>query len=171
MTSDDEWVLSDLQHAGERGWRAFSDRVMGGISREQASVALVDGRRCIRLQGEVRLENNGGFIQIAHALRAPDGGPLDAGDYVGIRLVAWAHDEQEYLVHLRNRDTGMPWQYYRAAFRAGPEWRTIDVPFTAFQPEQLRRPLDRSSLASLGIVAYGRRFHADIAVARVAFYC
>ena len=52
MTSTDEWVLSDMRDAGEREWRAFSDRVMGGISREHVSVAQIDGLRCLRLQGE-----------------------------------------------------------------------------------------------------------------------
>jgi hypothetical protein len=170
MTSTDEWVLSDMRDAGEREWRAFSDRVMGGISREHVSVAQIDGLRCLRLQGEVRLEHNGGFIQIVRALQGTGGTPLDVSPYAGVRLLVWAHEEQEYLVHLRTRDTTRPWQYYRAAFSAGPTWRTITLPFDGFHPEQLRQPLDRRTLTSLGIVAYGRRFHADIAVARVALY-
>src|SRR5512143_1823375 len=46
-------------------WRGFSDRVMGGISQEMIALTEIDGRRCLRLTGDVRLENNGGFIQMA----------------------------------------------------------------------------------------------------------
>lgn len=76
----------------------------------------IEGRRCVRLQGKVRLENNGGFIQLALDLQTR-GAPLDV-----------------------------------------------------FRPERLAQPLDRGSLTRLGVVAYGRRFLADLAVARVALY-
>ena len=46
-------------------WRGFSDQVMGGISKETIALAEIDGRRALRLTGDVRLENNGGFIQTA----------------------------------------------------------------------------------------------------------
>jgi len=53
-------------------WRGFSDRVMGGVSRETVSHEVIDGECCVRLTGEVRLDNNGGFIQMAIDL-APEG--------------------------------------------------------------------------------------------------
>ena len=168
MQVEQELVLSDVAADDGRVWRAFSDRVMGGISREQAALATVDGRRCLRLQGEVRLENNGGFVQVAMGL-GTRGQPLDARRYSGVRLLVRGNNE-EYLVHLRTQNTRLPWQYYRAAFVARPLWQTIDLPFRAFQPEQINRPLDLAGLTSLGVVAYGRRFIADIAVARVALY-
>jgi hypothetical protein len=168
MLVEQELVLSDLAADDGRGWRAFSDRVMGGISREQAALATVDGRRCLRLQGEVRLENNGGFVQMAIGLETRSG-PLDARRFSGVRLLVRGNGE-EYLIHLRTQQTRLPWQYYRAAFVARPLWQTIDLPFRAFQSEQTSRPLDLAALTSLGVVAYGRRFSADIAVARVALY-
>jgi hypothetical protein len=168
METQDELVLSDLSHEGDPGWRSFSDRVMGGISREQASLAVIDGRRCLRLQGEVRLENNGGFVQVALGLEARSA-PLDARGFSGVRLLVWGNGE-EYLVHLRTRDTRLPWQLYRAPFVAASTWQTVELPFDAFRPERLAQPLNRGALTRLGVVAYGRRFLADIAVARVALY-
>lgn len=165
----DEHLISDLSAADAADrWRAFSDRVMGGISREQATLETIDGRRCIRLRGEVRLEHNGGFVQVAVPLDAR-GGPFDARGYTGVRLLAWGNGE-EYLVHLRTRDTWLPWQLYRAPFVAGPAWQTVDLPFSAFRPERLAAPLAVGALTRLGIVAYGRRFLADVAIARVALY-
>lgn len=165
----EDYLISDLADSDSAArWRSFSDRVMGGVSREQATLEAVDGRRCIRLRGEVRLENNGGFVQVAVPLDGR-GGSFDARGYAGVRLLAWGNGE-EYLVHLRTRDTWLPWQLYRAPFVAGPAWQTVDLPFGAFRPERLSAPLAVGGLARLGIVAYGRRFLADIAVARVALY-
>jgi hypothetical protein len=168
MTSPD-LLLSDLsQAAADDRWRGFSDRVMGGISREQVSVEELAGRRCIRLRGEVRLENNGGFVQMALPLDA-GGESFDADDFQGIRLLALGNNE-EYLVHLRTTQTRLPWQYFRAPFVAGPAWHSVDIPFTAFQPERIAARLDPRRLSRLGIVAYGRRFTADVAVAQVSLY-
>lgn len=168
MTSP-ELLLSDLsQPDSHTRWRGFSDRVMGGISREQVSIEELAGRRCIRLRGEVRLENSGGFVQMALPLDA-DGKPLDAGDFRGIRLLALGNGE-EYLVHLRTVQTRLPWQYFRAPFVAGPAWQSIDIPFTAFQAERIAAQLDQRRLSRIGIVAYGRRFMADVAIAQVDMY-
>ncbi|MEE4661959.1 MAG: CIA30 family protein, partial [Halieaceae bacterium] len=46
-------------------WRLFSDRVMGGVTRGELSAETIDGRPCLRMHGDVSLENNGGFLQIA----------------------------------------------------------------------------------------------------------
>ena len=64
MLIDDFGGRDLISKLGTR-WRAVSDRVMGGIS--QASIAhdIIDGHQCLRLTGDVCLENNGGFLQAA----------------------------------------------------------------------------------------------------------
>ena len=42
-----------------------TDGVMGGVSSGMLTLTTVDKRDCLRLQGYVRLENNGGFVQAA----------------------------------------------------------------------------------------------------------
>ncbi len=42
---------------------------------------LLDGKPCLRLRGDVRLENNGGFVQVA--LDLGQAGALDLSGYVG----------------------------------------------------------------------------------------
>lgn len=163
---DDELVLSDLALPDAPGaWRPFSDRVMGGISQEQVTLEEIDRRRCVRLRGEVRLENNGGFVQVALPLEAR-GSPLDARSYTGVRLLVWGNSE-EYRLHLRTTDCRRPQQYYWAPFIAEARWQAVALPFVAFQPKWLDAPLDTRALTRLGVVAHGRRFHADVAVARV----
>lgn len=166
---NDELVLSDLSMpATPVSWRAFSDQVMGGISQEQVTIEEIDRKRCVRLRGEVRLENNGGFVQVALPLEA-QGGPLDARSYTGVRLLFWGNGE-EYRLHLRTTDCRRPQQYYWAPFVAEARWQPVDLPFAAFQPKWLDTRLDTSALIRLGVVAYGRRFLADVAVAGVALY-
>ena len=62
-------------------WRLVTDGVIGGVSAGRLSWGQIDGRRALCMQGEVRLENNGGFVQAALDL-AP-GGDLDAGGSEG----------------------------------------------------------------------------------------
>ena len=81
---------------------------------------------------DARLESNGGFIQVALAL-APEGGTLDVSSYADVLLKARAIGES-HGVHLRTPARVCPWQAYRVAFVADPEWREIRLPFNQFEP-------------------------------------
>ncbi len=54
-------------------WRSVSDTVMGGVSQADIAHDTINNRNCLRLGGDVRLGNNGGFIQPALD-RAPENG-------------------------------------------------------------------------------------------------
>jgi hypothetical protein len=164
----DDFARDDLISALGTPWRGFSDQVMGGISQETIALTEIDGRRCLKLTGDVRLENNGGFIQMALDL-APEGQTLDASDYRGVLLIGRGNGES-YGVHLRTPDCVRPWQSYRASFVAGSEWQKIRLPFDRFEPHRLMEPLDLRHLRRLGLVAIGRAFHADLAVGVVGLY-
>jgi hypothetical protein len=160
----DEGLISTL---GTR-WRGVSDQVMGGISAASVSLDVMDGRHCLRLTGDVRLENDGGFIQAALDLALP-GETLDASGFTGVRIVVRGNGEK-YSVHLRTPDNVRPWQSYRARFTAGPCWETIDISFETFVPHRLEAALDRTRLRRIGLVAIGRAFYADLAVCELSFY-
>ncbi len=173
LAADTVMVIDDFKDPTQRSrvgtsWRGFSDRVMGGVSKERVSFESIDGRACMRLTGDVRLENNGGFIQAALDL-GTWGRTFDAADYTGLRLTVRGNGER-YSVHLRTPDVTRPWQSYRAEFTAGPEWQTVELPFAIFQPYRLNAPLDPSRLRRIGLVAIGREFTADLAVCELAFY-
>ena len=165
----DDFCRNDLISTLGTPWRGFSDQVMGGVSQETMVLTETDGRRCLRLTGDVRLENNGGFIQMALDL-AIEGQPLDALSCAGVLLVARGNGES-YGVHLRTPDCLRPWQSYRAGFVAAPEWREIRLPFERFEPYRLTESLDLRHLRRIGLVAIGRAFHADLAVSAVGLYC
>jgi hypothetical protein len=164
----DDFGRDDLISAFGTPWRGFSDQVMGGISKETIALAEIDGRRALSLSGDVRLENNGGFIQAALDL-APAGQTLDASAYAGVLLIACGNGER-YGVHLRTPACVRPWQSYRASFIAEADWREIRLPFASFEPYRLTEPLDVRHLRRLGLVAIGRAFHADLAVSAVGLY-
>lgn len=148
-------------------WRLVTDRVMGGVSAGRISLETIDGRRALHMRGDVSLENNGGFIQVALDLNPL--GFLDASSYTGFRIVVRGNGEL-YNLHLRTADVRLPWQSYRATFQAGTEWREIRLPFQGFAPHRIDVPLDTARLGRLGLVAIGRVFTADLCVAEVGLY-
>lgn len=147
-------------------WRAVSDRVMGGVSQPHLQYTCLDGRHCLRLRGEVRLDNNGGFLQAVLDLAA-GGGAFDASAYGAIALLVQGNGER-YGVHLRSTELDRPWQSYRAGFVAAAGWQRVVLPFTAFAAHRTALPLDRARLRRIGIAAIGRAFTADVAVAELA---
>ena len=149
-------------------WQIFTDQVMGGVSQGTAAREIVAGRAAIRMRGDVSLANNGGFVQIGLDL-APDGGLFDAGGFDGIEIDVRGNGEN-YGVHLRTDAVRRPWQSYRQSLVATENWRTVRLPFTGFTPHRIDAQPDVRRLRRVGIVAIGRAFAADVALARLAFY-
>jgi len=149
-------------------WQMLSDAVMGGVSAGCMSRVIVAGRPTVRMQGDVSLDNNGGFIQIALDL-APNGASFDAGRFEGIAIDASGNGE-EYGLHLRTSELTRPWQSYRASFTATPGWQEFRLAFSTFVPHRTETPLNVHALRRIGIVAIGRVFNADVAIGGVRFY-
>jgi Complex I intermediate-associated protein 30 (CIA30) len=148
-------------------WMLFTDQVMGGVSNGMMARNTIAGRTAIRMRGEVSLENNGGFVQIALDL-APGGQAVDVSDWRGIELDIFGNGE-EYNLHLRTDDLVRPWQAYRQCFLSQPQWRTVQLPFQQFAPYRTDIPLDTCRLRRIGIVAIGRAFSADLAISGLRF--
>jgi hypothetical protein len=170
--ADELLLIDDRGKAGLESnlgapWRLITDGVMGGVSRGELALDNVDGRACLRLRGDVKLENSGGFIQAA--LDVVNTGAADASAYQGLLLDVYGNDE-EYRLHLRTGDVWLPWQSYRAAFTAAPRWQSVQLPFAAFSGYRITRKLDLGSLERIGVVAIGRAFEADLCIARLALY-
>lgn len=163
----DDRCRDDLVSALGTTWRMVADTVMGGVSSGRLQPAVMESRPCLRLTGRVSLDNDGGFLQMS--LDLSPAGELDASAWSGVELTVRGNGET-YNVHLRNRDTRIVWQSYRATFRADPQWRLVRLPFAEFRPYRIDRPLVLRHLRRLGLVAIGREMEVDLCVARVAFY-
>lgn len=163
----DDRSRNDLVSSVGTTWRMMADTVMGGVSSGRLKSAVIAGRPCLQLTGRVSLENDGGFLQMS--LDLSPAGEFDASAWSGVELIVRGNGET-YNVHLRNRDTRIVWQSYRASFRADSEWRQVRLPFGEFRPYRIDRPLVLRHLRRLGLVAIGREMEADLCVARVALY-
>lgn len=149
-------------------WGFVADRVMGGLSTGSVEPAHIDGRDAMQLRGNVSLENDGGFIQMATDL-GPEGALLDATAFTGIEIDVFGNDET-YELRLRTDDLTRPWQSYRYVFTAEPVWLTLRIPFTELEPYRTDAPFDPARLRRLGVVAVGRAFEAEVAVAGLRLY-
>jgi hypothetical protein len=102
----DDFSNPDRMSALGTFWRGFTDQVMGGVSTATSRMETIEGRRALRLVGDVSLENNGGFVQVALPLTG-SGAPLDVSTYRGIRLTVRGNGET-YHIHLRTTGTALP---------------------------------------------------------------
>lgn len=172
MAQQDPYLIDardtgDVRATSGNQWRLVTDTVMGGVSQGRLSPHVLEGRRCLRMQGEVKLDNNGGFVQMALDLSRDV--VENAPAYTGLSLEVYGN-EQAYNVHLRTRDMWLPWQSYRASFAAPSAWTTVHLPFSAFQPYRTRRSLSLAKLKRIGLVAIGREFAADLCLGRIGLY-
>lgn len=164
----DDFSKKNFISAVGTSWVAVTDKVMGGISEVKIETTIVNQRRCLHLTGNVRVENNGGFIQAALNL-SKDNKLFDASLFSGIRLTVYGNNEN-YSIHLRTLDNYRPWQSYRAHFVAKSMWHVIELPFESFKPYRLETKLDTKRLKRIGLVAIGRPFRPDLAVSNIEFY-
>ena len=137
---------------------------MGGLSSGELSLETIDNKACLRLRGDVRLENNGGFIQAALDVEGSD-----ASDDHGLLLKVYGNN-QEYNLHLRTGDIWLTWQSYRASFKAPARWQTVRLPFAEFIGYRIGKKLDLKRLQRIGLVAFGRAFAADLCIGELALY-
>jgi hypothetical protein len=140
---------------------------MGGVSQGELSVDRIEDRPCLRMRGDVSLQNNGGFIQIA--LDLPDAILREVPAYTGLVLEVYGNGE-DYNVHLRTNDIWLPWQSYRSTFGAAQQWQRVLLPFDRFEPYRINSKLDISRLQRIGLVAIGREFRADLCLGKLGLY-
>jgi hypothetical protein len=170
--ADDILMIDDRRNHGFESvlgstWRLVTDEVMGGVSSGTMTLNTIEQRDCLSLTGDIRLENSGGFIQVA--LDLEDTVAADGSAYSGVLLEVYGNGE-EYNVHLRTGDVWLPWQAYRASFTAPPRWQTVRLPFARFTGYRIGSSLDLKHLERIGLVAIGRTFAAELCVAKLALY-
>ncbi|MEM6889325.1 MAG: CIA30 family protein [Pseudomonadota bacterium] len=156
-------VFENFENEAETRWEFITDGVMGGVSDGSAVMARIDGDPALRMTGTVSTENNGGFIQTRRML--PDGLPLGT---TAIELDVRGNS-QPYYVFIRTSEMTRPWYFYNARFEAGTEWETIRLPLSAFERSHahLSEAIVPEDGISIGLVAYGRDYEADLMVREI----
>ena len=81
-------------------------------------------------------------------------------------------NNQEYAVHIRTKYLMLPWQYYQSVFQASDQWTTVEIPFESFKKSNFYQPSSVVSqdIKTIGIVAIGREFKAQIDLASIELY-
>ena len=152
---------------GNAKWCFVTDKVMGGISKGSLDFKKENEMYFYRMTGELSLENNGGFIQFRTKV---ENHPREK-NYKGVRLRVRGNNN-EYAIHIRTKYLLLPWQYYESTFQAMDEWSTIELPFSSFGKSNFYQPSSVSSqdIKTIGIVAIGREFEAQIDLASIELY-
>lgn len=149
-------------------WEYVDDKVMGGVSDGRLHQEMYHGRMATVLRGSVSLDNNGGFIQIAFDL-CRDGAEFDVSGWDGLEFEICGNNEP-YDIRFRTKQLTRPWQSFRSDFVAPPRWRTLKVPFNELEAHRTDARFDPARLRRIGILAIGREFRADVAIAAVRLY-
>lgn len=162
----DAYIIDDLSNPNERNWVYFTDTVMGGVSKGNLELRQDKNESYYRLTGFVSKENNGGFIQFATGISG-----VPKRKYEGIRIKVRGNNEK-YELHIRTRLTPAPWQYYSYQFFATDDWQTIDLPLDSFIKSNFYQPksFNATNIRSIGIVAIGKEYDAQIDLARIELY-
>lgn len=117
---------SDLSH-----WKVVNDAVMGGKSQSKLYLNA-EGNGVF--EGEVSLENNGGFCAVKFAFAAI---ALEQSKHISIRLKG---DGKEYQFRVKtHRDDSHSYVYH---FKTSGDWQTIDIPIMSLYPAFRGRKLE-----------------------------
>ena len=103
-------------------WQTVNDGVMGGMS----SSRMVEADGVPSFEGELSLENNGGFASVRRLV------DMDLSQVTGVRLEVRG-DQRTYQFRLRQNDRfdGVAW---RAEFTTTGDWQTVELSFDQFVP-------------------------------------
>ena len=149
-------------------WQGFTDRVMGGRSDSEVGIDVIAGKSCARMTGTVTRRNGGGFIQLAMYFDRGSG-MLDASAYKGISLLVYGNNE-DYNLHLQTSDARWYDSSYRTTFRATPEWTRVNLPWSAFLPNNIPERMRTQDITRIGLLGWMREFEADIALGEISLY-
>lgn len=98
-----------------------------------------------------------------------DGTGFDASGWDGVELDVYGNGES-YDIRLRTDQLTRPWQSFRATIETTQAWQTRRIPFDTVEAHKTDTGFDPGHLRRIGILAIGREFHAEIAVAGLRLY-
>lgn len=164
-----------------KNWKYFSDQVMGGISEGQVSLEQDGDKVFIRLSGDIRTDNNGGFIQLRTStslsnkplmFKSIHNSKKDGKKLQGIRLNARGNGETYHIFIQTSLLHWLPIDFHTATFDTGPNWEMVEIPFNKFKKLKNDKDsnIDAEDIKTFGIVAYGRDFTSDLSVSSIEFY-
>jgi NADH dehydrogenase [ubiquinone] 1 alpha subcomplex assembly factor 1 len=156
-------TIVDFARANGPTWRSIDDVVMGGVS--SSHLRRTDEGTAL-FEGELSLENNGGFASVRAAT-----GPLDLSACSGIVLRVRG-DGKHYRLRLRTDDRLDGIAYQAGFLTSDGGWQTLRLSFTEFLPTFRGRtlegvePLATHRIHQIGLMIADRqagRFRLEVA--------
>lgn len=126
-------LLNSALMSKEDRWLIVNDNVMGGRS---SSVSALIENGVILFEGNISLENNGGFASLRSPIR-----DYNFMDYSGIEIKIKG-DGKIYSISMKETSyfTGL---FFTSAFNSMKnEWLVVKLPFSEFKPKYFGRELD-----------------------------
>lgn len=160
-----ELLIFDPLSAPLQAWTCVNDGVMGGVSRSEA---WLNEQQALCWQGDVSLENNGGFASVRHVLSG-----LDLSWHQGISLLLKG-DEKVYKLNLANDlSSGSP--RFQARFTTQQDLQLLHIPFNSLSPsvrgQKVDASFDPSSLKMAGfLIADRQKGPFSLTVIRISAY-
>ncbi len=119
-------LLIDCKSPGEeKRWEVINDEVMGGLSESRLSMT---SDKTALFEGEVSLENNGGFASVRTYI-----GDLFLDGFKGL-AVRVRGDGKRYRLRVRTVDTSEGFAYQTSFVTQADTWLTVHLPFSGFEP-------------------------------------
>ena len=146
-------------------WELITDQVMGGFSNGRLEFKTINNNNVAIITGNVSTKNNGGFIQIRRNLKN-----FNLNDAKNIKIVAKGNNDK-YFIHLRTSNTILPWQYYQSSFTVTNNFKKFIFPINDFQKSGffLPKKINPKTIKSIGIVAFGKDYDAELIVQQISF--
>ncbi len=157
-----EQTILDFGRDDDAEWRIVNDGVMGGVSQSRLH-GTADGTALF--EGDLSLENNGGFASVRAWLTR-----RDLSQFTGFALRVRG-DGQRYRLRVRT-DQNFDGVAYDASFETTADtWQEIHIPFSKLKPTFRGRtlddvgPLDTRRVQQIGFMITDRqvgRFQLEI---------
>ena len=162
--SHSEIVFTD-KFTTNTNWKMITDQVMGGISQGQFNYQKIGDDNAVILTGSVSIKNNGGFIQIRRNLD-----DVNLNNVKKVTIIAKGNDEK-YFIHLRTAFTVLPWQYYQSSFFVENDFKSFVLPLIDFKKSGYLLPkrINPNNIKSIAIVAFGKKYNAELIVKEIRF--
>ena len=87
-----------------------------------------------------------------------------------IEVLAKGNNEK-YFIHLRTSFTILPWQYYQSSFVVENNFKSFVLPLSDFKKSGYLLPtrINPNNIKSIGIVAFGKDYNAELIVKEISF--
>ena len=130
-------TIFDFQETSDiSNWFVVEDRVMGG---ESTARFFINESGHAQFQGNVSLENNGGFASVRYDMSALK---VNESGVISIRLKG---DGKNYQFRVKNRDQN---EYsYIAEFPTNGDWQEIQIKLNEMYPSFRGRKLNRPNFS------------------------